>query len=285
VRSFAEVLPLANAIRELAGKSRPLQAQDFVPTSKNVVTPADNPGNIDVGELQTRVTGIRSEFDTLFDDLQNAANAADVVSLRQRLTDIANAGFVHAFPLTAFGSGQAQLDALLAQNTSLQQRYAGIKDTYDKNLAKVNDAATKPPQKVALLRAMAQPFLGDDFVVLPRFRFTNASEIVAAQHESYDGTGFPKGLKGGEIPLGARILRVADALDALLTGRPPLGGNVLPWVQSERHYHRKVSISEAKGQIQRASGTVFDPRIVNAFLGMPDGIWADLIQHLPNLNE
>jgi len=115
--------------------------------------------------------------------------------------------------------------------------------------------------------------------------FTDASEIVAAQHESYDGTGFPKGLKGGEIPLGARILRVADALDALLTGRPPLGGNVLPWVQSERHYHRKVSISEAKGQIQRASGTVFDPRIVNAFLGMPDGIWADLIQHLPNLNE
>ena len=180
VRSFAEVLPLANAIRELAGKSRPLQAQDFVPTSKNVVTPADNPGNIDVGELQTRVTGIRSEFDTLFDDLQNAANAADVVSLRQRLIDIANAGFVHAFPLTAFGSGQAQLDALLAQNTSLQERYAGITGTYDESLAKVNDAATKPPQKVSLLREMAKPFLGDDFVVLPRFSFTNASEIVAA---------------------------------------------------------------------------------------------------------
>ena len=180
VRSFAEVLPLANAIRELAGKSRPLQAQDFVPTSKQVTAPADNPGNIDVAELQTRVTGIRAEFDTLFDDLQNAANAADVVSLRERLIDIANAGFVHAFPLTAFGSGQVQLDALLAQNTSLQKRYADIKDAYDTSLAKVNDAATKPPQKVALLREMAKPFLGDDFVVLPRFSFTNASEIVAA---------------------------------------------------------------------------------------------------------
>ena len=49
--------------------------------------------------------------------------------------------------------------------------------------------------------------------------FTDASEIVAAQHESYDGTGFPKGLKGGEIPLGARILRVADALDACFGAR------------------------------------------------------------------
>ncbi|PYK54600.1 MAG: hypothetical protein DME48_07500, partial [Verrucomicrobia bacterium] len=172
--------PLANAIRELAGKSRPLQAQDFVPTSKEVSAPADNPGNIDVVELQGRVTGIRAEFDTLFGDLQNAANAADVAALRQSLIAIANAGFVHAFPLTAFGSDQAHLDMLLAQNTSLQQRYADTTAEYDKNLARVNDAATKPPQKVGLLRDMAKPFLGDDFVVLPRFSFTNLSEIVAA---------------------------------------------------------------------------------------------------------
>jgi hypothetical protein len=180
VRSFAEVLPLANAIRELAGKSRPLQARDFVPTSKEVSAPADNPGNIDVVELQGRVTGIRAEFDTLLGDLQNAANAADVAALRQSLIAIANAGFVHAFPLTAFGSDQAHLDMLLAQNTSLQQRYADTTAEYDKNLARVNDAATKPPQKVGLLRDMAKPFLGDDFVVLPRFSFTNLSEIVAA---------------------------------------------------------------------------------------------------------
>ena len=102
------------------------------------------------------------------------------MSLRKQLIDIADAGFVYAFPLTAFGSGQVQLDALLAQNTSLQTRYAAIKDAYDTSLAMVNDAATKPPQKVALLCEMAKPFLGDDFVVLPRFSFTNTSEIVAA---------------------------------------------------------------------------------------------------------
>ena len=108
--------------------------------------------------------------------------------------------------------------------------------------------------------------------------FTDSSEIVASQHESYDGTGFPKGLKGEEIPFGARILRLADALDVLLTGRPLSGGN-------KAHSHRAVSISEAKEQIRRGSGTVFDPKVVNAFLEMPDWIWADLIQHLPNMPD
>jgi response regulator RpfG family c-di-GMP phosphodiesterase len=108
--------------------------------------------------------------------------------------------------------------------------------------------------------------------------FTDASEIVAAQHESYDGTGFPKCLKGEEIPLG--ILRVAYALDALLTGRPPLGGNVIPWVKTERRFYRAVSISEAKEKIQRASGALFDPNVVKVFLDIPDGIWLGLIQQV-----
>ena len=110
--------------------------------------------------------------------------------------------------------------------------------------------------------------------------FPDAAEIVAAQHESYDGTGFPKALKGDEIPLGARILRVADALDALLTGRPPLGGNVIRWINTEKRHHRAVSILEAREEIQHASGALFDPKVVNAFLGIPDGVWADLIQEI-----
>ena len=93
--------------------------------------------------------------------------------------------------------------------------------------------------------------------------FTDASEVVAAQHESYVGTGFPRGLKGEEIPLGARILRVASAFEGLVSGRAST---------------RAVPILEAKKEIQRARGTLFDPKIVNAFLGMPDGIWSDLIQ-------
>jgi hypothetical protein len=141
---------------------------------------SDNPGNIDVAELRTRVTDIRTEFDTLFSDLHDAAVAADVELLREQLVKIADAGFVHAFPLTAVGTDPAQLNAVLAQNDVLQPRYNEITGNFDIELAKVDDPATKPPQKVALLRAMVRPFLGDDFVLLPRFNFTNASEIVAA---------------------------------------------------------------------------------------------------------
>jgi len=110
--------------------------------------------------------------------------------------------------------------------------------------------------------------------------FTDARDIVAAQHQSYDGTGFPRGLKGNEIPVGARILRLAYALDALLTGRPALGSNGISWEKTERSYHRAVSISEAKDEIQRASGAVFDPKVVSAFLEIPEGVWADLIQEI-----
>ena len=180
VRSFAEILPLANAIRELAGKSRPLQAQDFFPTSKKVTVASDNPGFIDVAELRTRVTDIRTEFDTLFSDLHDAAVAADVELLREQLVKIADAGFVHAFPLTAVGTDPAQLNALLAQNDVLQPRYHEIKGNFDTDLLKVDDPVTKPPQKVALLRAIVRPFLGDDFVLLPRFNFTNVPDVLAA---------------------------------------------------------------------------------------------------------
>jgi len=129
------------------------------------------------------------------------------------------------------------------------------------------------------IRATARAAVLQD-VEIDAIPFTEASEIVAAQHESYDGTGLPQGLKGEAIPLGARILRVADALDALLTGRPPLGNNVIPWAESERRSHRAVSISEAKEEIQRASGTLLDPTVVNVFLSMPEGIWADLMQQI-----
>ncbi len=187
VRSFAEVLPLANAIREIAGKSRPLQAQDFVPTSKQGTAASQNPGNVDVVELQSRVGSVRGEFDTLFAALQSAADAAATLqtsaaidSLRDRLIEIANAGFVHTFPLSAVGFAAEQRDALVAQNDSLQKRYTDVTKAFDAKLARVNDAATKPPQKVTLLAEMAKSLLGDDFVLLPKFSFTNLADVVTA---------------------------------------------------------------------------------------------------------
>ena len=85
--------------------------------------------------------------------------------------------------------------------------------------------------------------------------------IVLAHQEHFDGTGYPKGLKGEEIPLGARIFAVADTLDAMTSDRP---------------YRSALSLEQAKAEIRRCTGTQFDPRVVEAFLSLPDSTWKDL---------
>ncbi|MCG2710916.1 MAG: HD domain-containing protein [Candidatus Omnitrophica bacterium] len=75
--------------------------------------------------------------------------------------------------------------------------------------------------------------------------------IIIHHHERYDGHGYPSGLRGEDIPLGARILAVADAFEAMLSKRP---------------YRRKMSISQAVSETVKFSGEQFDPIIVDAFI-------------------
>jgi putative nucleotidyltransferase with HDIG domain len=88
-----------------------------------------------------------------------------------------------------------------------------------------------------------------------------AAEIVYSHQERFDGTGYPRHLKGEAIPLGARIFSVADTLDAIMSDRP---------------YRSAQSLQAARAEIKRCSGTQFDPEVVAAFLEMPDSIWEDL---------
>ena len=89
-----------------------------------------------------------------------------------------------------------------------------------------------------------------------------AAEIVYSHQERYDGTGYPRGLKGEEIPLGARIFSVADTLDAITSDRAlPAGAD-----------HRR----RRRAEIEKWSGRQFDPEVVKVFLEMPDNIWEDL---------
>jgi response regulator RpfG family c-di-GMP phosphodiesterase len=74
-------------------------------------------------------------------------------------------------------------------------------------------------------------------------------QVVRHHHERWDGAGYPNGLQGEEIPLGARIFAVADALDAMTTERP---------------YRRAGSWEDALDEILRSSGSQFDPRVVGA---------------------
>jgi response regulator RpfG family c-di-GMP phosphodiesterase len=86
----------------------------------------------------------------------------------------------------------------------------------------------------------------------------DAAEIVLAHHERWDGKGYPRGLKGNEIPLNARIFAVADALDAMTSDRP---------------YRLASSLKDAQNEIRRLAGTQFDSEVVAVFLGIPDETW------------
>ncbi len=89
--------------------------------------------------------------------------------------------------------------------------------------------------------------------------FIKLAEVIAlTHHEKWDGTGYPKGLKGREIPLAGRITAIADVFDALTSSRP---------------YRKKpFSPSEAFKMIEEAKGTHFDPRVVEAFLSLQEEI-------------
>ncbi|HUJ93970.1 MAG TPA: HD domain-containing phosphohydrolase [Terriglobales bacterium] len=121
---------------------------------------------------------------------------------------------------------------------------------------------TKPgklePDEVAKMREHC--YLGYQIVKKIPF-LAEAAEIVYSHQERFDGTGYPRGLKAKEIPLGARIFSVADTLDAITSDRP---------------YRRAQSVQAAREEIRRWSGAQFDPEVVTAFLSMPEDIWADL---------
>ncbi len=75
--------------------------------------------------------------------------------------------------------------------------------------------------------------------------------VVRHHHEHYDGAGYPDGLSGGEIPLGARIIAVADAFQAMTADRP---------------YRKAMSVEQALAELQMGVGTQFDPDVVAAFI-------------------
>jgi HD-GYP domain-containing protein (c-di-GMP phosphodiesterase class II) len=74
--------------------------------------------------------------------------------------------------------------------------------------------------------------------------------IILAHHEHFDGRGYPRGLKGEEIPLSARIVAVLDAYESMTAGRP---------------YREAYTEGEAVEEIRRCAGTQFDPRVVEEF--------------------
>jgi hypothetical protein len=112
------------------------------------------------------------------------------------------------------------------------------------------------PEELALMKT--HPEKGGALVGKVR-SLTGARGLIESHHERFDGSGYPRGLSGEAIPLGARLFAVADTLDAMTT---------------TRSYRPALTYDEAVQAIKDGSGTQFDPHVVQAFLDIPFGAWA-----------
>jgi hypothetical protein len=124
---------------------------------------------------------------------------------------------------------------------------------YDLGLSKIGNHILKKPSELSREdreKIEGHTVVGDDLLKSIESD-SKVREIVLYHHENFDGTGYPGRLSGRSIPLGARIIRVADSLRALI---------------SERPYQRRYSMNEAMEILKHRSGTFFDPEVVGAFV-------------------
>ncbi len=99
------------------------------------------------------------------------------------------------------------------------------------------------------------PILGERIVARVPYLRGVARQVVAAHHERWDGTGYPRRLSGTQIPSGARIFAVADAFDAMTNNRP---------------YRAAMKVELALAEIKRCAGTQFEPLVVEAFFSLEE---------------
>lgn len=127
----------------------------------------------------------------------------------------------------------------------------------------IPDAILRKPGKLtAEERAIMCTHSELGYQMLRKIPFLRESaEIVYSHQECYDGSGYPRSLRGEQIHIGARIFALADTFDAITSNRP---------------YRKANSLLAARKEVLRCAGTQFDPAIVDVFLATPDSIWQSL---------
>jgi len=128
----------------------------------------------------------------------------------------------------------------------------------------------KPGPLTAEERVFMQQHVQTGYDLVKQIPFlADASELVRTHHERYDGSGYLRGLKAEQIPIGARIFAVADSLDAITSDRP---------------YRRALPFEDAFRIIHSESGRLYDPQVSTAFFTLPKETWPTIarMQHQVN---
>jgi putative nucleotidyltransferase with HDIG domain len=166
----------------------------------------------------------------------------------------------HSKRVTAFSIAISRAMRLPREQILVIARGAFLHDIG--NLAVPDAILLKPSKLTADETRIMKGHAYHGYQMLKKIPFlTESAEIVYSHQERFDGTGYPRGLKGEGIPLGARIVAIADTLDA---------------VTSDRAYRLAQTLDAARDEIKKWSGRQFDPEVVKVFLEMPDKTWEDL---------
>ena len=178
----------------------------------------------------------------------------DVLDMKDRETE------GHSRRVTAFTMAIARAMGLSADAVATIARGAFL---HDIGKVAIPDRILNKPEKLTPEEtAIMREHCWKGYQMVKKIPFLDeASEIIYSHQEHFDGTGYPRGLKGEEIPLGARIFSVADTLDA---------------ITSDRVYRKARPLKAARIEIQAWSGRQFDPEVVAVFQQMPDEIFEEL---------
>ncbi|HEV2327103.1 MAG TPA: HD domain-containing phosphohydrolase [Terracidiphilus sp.] len=134
-----------------------------------------------------------------------------------------------------------------------------------------DDILRKPGSLTAEEQDLMREHCARGYNMLRKIPFlAEAAEIVFSHQEHFDGSGYPNRLRGHDIPVGARIFAVADALDAITSDRP---------------YRKAHSFDAAREEILRCSGSQFDPVVVEVFLKIPNELWQELRSEISGQNR
>ena len=205
-----------------------------------------------VGERTTRLRETMLELERSYDTTIEAMGGA--LDLRDEETE------GHSRRVTAYTVALAREIGLKPEELKTISRGAFLHDIG--KIATPDAILLKPgklnPEETVIMRQHC----ARGYEMVRKIPFLKAAaEIVLAHQECFDGSGYPRGLQGEQIPLGARIFAIADTLDAITSDRP---------------YRKGATFEAAREEIARWSGRQFDPILVQVFLGMPVSVWADL---------
>jgi putative nucleotidyltransferase with HDIG domain len=209
-----------------------------------------------VEERTAQLSGALTQLEQSYDDTLEALGSA--LDLRDAETE------GHCQRVTAFTIYIAKAMQLSPESLPVLARAAFLHDIG--KMAIPDGVLRKPGPLDDTEKQIMRTHCDIGYNMLTRIPFLrDAAEIVLAHQEFFDGTGYPRGLKGEEIPLGARIFAIADAMDAMISDRP---------------YRKALSLTHARDEILRCSGTQFDPQVVKVFHAIPETDWAELRRNL-----